>query len=141
MNQSPKNKVVKRRNYSKGLDALMMEDAFEEAKGTDSPNIASISKKHGVSRKALETRVSGEISLFSSPGRKPLLNAEEEEFLVQFLLEMSAMGFGYNLNTMKKLLNTIMKKDASALTSGWVNYFLSRHPEIALRKTEALNRL
>jgi len=42
---------------------------------------------------------------------------------------------------MKKLLNTIMKKDASALTSGWVNYFLSRYPEIALRKTEALNRL
>ena len=40
MNQPQKKKVVKRRNYSKGLDALMMEDAFEKAKGTDSPNIA-----------------------------------------------------------------------------------------------------
>ena len=77
-----------------------------------------IAKKHNVSRKAPEFRIKGEISLFGSPGKKPLLSVEEEQFLVNFLIEMT-----------------------STLTSGWVNHFISKYSEITLRKTEAIDRL
>ena len=137
----PKKVVFKRRNYSKGIEAEQMKDAYEEAQNQDSPNITLIAKKHNVSRKAPEFRIKGEISLFGSPGKKPLLSVEEEQFLVNFLIEMSALGFGYSLNSMKKLLNSIMGKETSTFTSGWVNHFLSKYPEITLRKTEAIDRL
>ena len=142
MNQSQKKKVANlRKNYSKGPDALQMEAALEEAQTMDFPNIASIALKYGVSRNALDLRIKGRLAVDASPGRKPLLDSEEEEKLIKFLLEMSAMGFGYSLVSMRKLINAILNKDASSITMGWVNHFISKHQILTTRRTEAFDRL
>jgi len=142
MNHSVKKKVLNvRRNYSKGADALRMQAAIEEAQKADPGNLFQIAEKHQVSRNSLVLRLKGQVPLNASPGKKPLLNSEEEDQLVKFLLEMSAMGFGYSLVSMRKLINTILNKDGSSITMGWVNHFISKYPILTTRKAEALDRL
>ena len=133
--------VIRRRNYSKGEEALSMQAAYQEATDSSSPNVKSIAEKYDVSRKSLDARVKGDVHLNASPGKKSILDQDEEAFLTSFLIEMSAMGFGYSSDAIKKLLRTILNKDVSALTNGWISHFLAKHPEIATRRTEAIDRL
>jgi len=87
MNHSSKKKVVlKRKNYSKGIHAEYMQMVIEEAKNESSPNIALIAERKYVSRKSLDERLKGGVSLTASPGKKPLLDEAEEETLVKFLI-------------------------------------------------------
>jgi len=142
MNDSQKKKVKNlRRNYSKGVYALQMEAALEEAQRVDSPKVAVIAQNFGVSRTSLDLRLKGQLAVNASPGKKPLLNEEEEERIVQFLLEMSAMGFGFSLVSVRKLISSILGKDTSSLTTGWVNHFFVKHPILTIRRTEAFDRL
>jgi len=54
---------------------------------------------------------------------------------------MSALGFGHDCQSTKLLLQTNLEKDTHSLTSGWVQYFLQKHPEISRRRSKALGRL
>jgi len=130
-----------RRNYSKEPERSRMEAAYNEATSQESPNIKAVSEKFNVSRKALEDRVSGKTKLYGSPGKKPLLTQDEEDYLSGYLMEMAALGFGYDNQAIKKLITTLLGKDARDLTAGWVQYFLQKHPEICRRRAEALNKL
>jgi hypothetical protein len=130
-----------RRNYSKGDDAKRMQNALAEALANPEPNMLAVASKHDISRKSLTERITGNIAENAQVGRRPLLTQEEEANLVNFLVEMSALGFGYNLEQLKGLVRKLFNKNADEFTNGWLSYFFKKHPEITKRRTEALDRL
>ena len=108
-----------------------MKQALQTAQSQEKPNL-NISQQLGVSRKALSDRYSGSISLNASPDKKPYLTEEEEATLVKFLIEVSSLGFGYNLRNLKTLIRQLLGKSNETVTDGWVSCFFKRHPEITL---------
>ena len=141
--KSPKNankkKVTRRRNYANGEDAKKMKEAikfFEENLGT---NINEIARKFGVDRKSLRHRIDGELNESSQVGPKGALTKAEEEILVKHLIDMAALGFGYNAFQVTYLVRSYLKKDLE-LSDYWVYKFLERHPEISKRRAQAMEK-
>jgi len=130
-----------RTNYATGENAARMKEALEAAHSQAHPNFKKIAANYGVSRKSLTQRYYGTISLNSSPGKKPYLSVQEEETLVKFLIETSGLGIGYDIKSFKILIQALLGKSGELLTDGWVHYFMKKHPEISMRRVEALDRL
>ena len=121
-----------------------MEASLLELRNARNLNVSSVAESHGVSRKSLNERMLGNIEVNASPGKKSYLTHEEELYLVSWLIDMSAIGLGYDIKTMKKMISTLLVKDSNPLTNGWVpwvQYFLQKYPEISLRKSKAFDRL
>ena len=115
--------------------------AVEEAKKEETPILTKIAETFGVTRKALSDRYHGKIDLNAAPGKKPYLTDVEEDILVQFLIDVSGLGFGYDVQSLKQLIQKLLNKDGNDLTRGWVQYFMKKHPVISVRRTEAFDRL
>jgi len=134
-------KKSQRRNYSKGKDAQNMKSALQELRDSSNPNISNVAETYQISRRSLSERFLGNLEVHASPGKKSYLSLEEEEYLVNWLIEMAAIGLGFDIKTMKKLIRNLLGKDTTSVTNGWVQYFLQKHPELSLRKSEAFDRL
>ena len=133
--------IKKRTNYSKGLSKEKMERALEKAHLEPHPNLAQIALEYEVSRKSLSDRFHGNLSAEASPGKKPYLTNEEEGILTRFLIDIAGIGFGHTKQSLKLLVQSLFGKELESLTDGWVNYFFHKHPEVAIRRAEALDRL
>ncbi len=119
-----------------------MQNAVSDVlKADQQKSLAEIAAMYQVDRNALSRRISGQVAIDSSQGRKAFLSAEEDAKLAQFLIEMSDLGFGYTLDRMRYLVRTQLNKDIGEITHGWHSYFMKRHPELSVRRTEALDRL
>jgi len=132
--------VVKRKNYSTGKDAEQMEKALKFAEENKDTSLNKIAKDFGVSRKALTNRKTGEVEVIAQVGPKGKLSKEEEKILAKHLIEMAAIGFGYNAFQVTELVRTYMNKKDIKISNSWVFGFLNRHPEISKRRAQSLEK-
>jgi len=109
----------KRRNYSKGKDALHMRAALVEMKENPHQSVSKVAQVHDVSRKSLSDRIKGHVEENAVSGRKRYLSDEEEKQLENYLINMAELGFGYDLQNFKNLIRSILQiEDATTFTFG-----------------------
>ena len=99
----------KRRNYSKGKDALHMRAALEEMKENPHQSVSKVAQVHDVSRKSLSDRIKGHVEENAVSGRKRYLSDEEEKQLENYLINMAELRFGYSLQNFKNLIGKSFK--------------------------------
>jgi len=131
----------KRVNYSKGSAAQRMTSAMQEVQKHPGLPVSRVAVTYGVSRKSLSDRISGKVQANLGQGRTPHLSVEEENLLENYLIEMSELGFGYDLKNFRILVKMLFSSEDKLFTTGWLHCFLERHPNLAIRRTEALDRL
>src|SRR4051794_4001338 len=115
--------VKKRVNYAKGSAAQKMEQALNQAYSHPKPNLKQIAESFGVGRQPLARRYQGILPIDASPGKPPLLSHQQEESLTKFLIEVSGLGFGYDLKSLKNLVRNLFNKPSDFFTDGWVQSF------------------
>ena len=76
-------------------------------------------------------------------GTKGVLNPEEENQLVQYLIEMCNRGLGLSPTQLKMKVYEITKDKWTPfkngiLGDGWMRWWKRRHPELTLRTSQAL---
>ena len=96
----------------------------------------------GVPKSTLHDRIFGKVQEGAVSGPQAYLTKEEEDSLVHFLVECAQFGFP---RTRKQVISiaqsvAIKQQDGVEVSSGWWQSFRHRHPEIVLRKPEALSR-
>lgn len=109
-----------------------------------------ICRNYGVPKKTLKRRVAGS-NIYATNAKKVFgrpneLTVELENQLVQHILDLQRMFFGLTRDDLKKLAFEIAEtnniphrfnKGSKMAGDKWYYSFLSRHPELALRKPEA----
>ena len=127
----PKRVVKKRMKYSPEQLALAVKAVVEGG-----CSIRAASKLYQVPATTVGDRVSGRVPIFSSgPGPAPILNSSEEALLVQYVMAMSSIGFGYTRSDIMRLANEYLcsmdrKQLSSRLSSSWWIGFIRRCPEL-----------
>lgn len=91
-------------------------------------------------------RVNGTVPLECRPGPPTVLTTEEEARLVQYLIEMSDMGYGLSREMVMRMAYLIAEKsDRKHPFSGdsagrsWFDGFKQRHPMLTIRKPQPLS--
>ena len=102
-------------------------------------------RNFSVPRSTLRDRLAGRVVHGTKSGPKPYLSKEEEEELVTFLKQASAVGYG---KTKKEIIvmvqNTVKKKGSSDDNfngEGWWTRFMSRNPTLSLRTADPLSKV
>ena len=79
-------------------------------------------------------------------GPPPILTAEEEESLVEYVVHMCKIGYGRTKEQLTLIVKAILDKDGrkNPFTNNrpgkdWVKAFLSRHPQLTFRKSQQLS--
>lgn len=76
---------------------------------------------------------------------KTVLSSDQEDELVQHIIRMSSCGFGLNHKEIRQLafqtaekykVNHPFDRKQGLAGADWLQHFLHRHPQLALRKTE-----
>ena len=78
----------------------------------------------------------------SCESRDAYLTAEEEHELVDFLLEVTSVGFPRTRKDILAIVQNIVssRKSGIMVTMGWMDHFIQRHPEVALRTAIPLSK-
>ena len=104
------------------------------------------SRLYNVPVETLRRRVTGEVEMGCRPGPSTILSKEQEDKLCSYLIRMSEMGFGLTREDVLHLAFAIAEKcelkhhfkDGKA-GRGWYDGFLTRHPNLTLRKPQPLS--
>ena len=127
-------------------DDTDMTQAMESVKQGESVRGAAI--KFSVPRKTLEDRVKGRVEHGCKPGPRTALSKSEEDSLVSYLVFMAQRGFPLTRTMVKAFAWAIAKrsgnderfnKELGPSEHWWTNFKL-RHPRLALRKSDSLER-
>ena len=102
--------------------------------------------KYGIPRSTLQNYKSKEQLCVPHPSRA--ITVQEEEALVRFTLWMANRGFPVTRRLLMRYAFGIVKKSgwetqvnlSKGLSKMWWSQFKTRHPEIALRQAEAMDR-
>jgi len=96
----------------------------------------------GVPRLTLKDRLSGKVVHGARSGPTPYLSGVEENELVKFLLTSTDIGLPKTrVEVIDIVQKAVIKKqgtDKGLNSEGWWHRFLERHPELSLRKGDAL---
>lgn len=105
--------------------------------------LSTVSKKYGIPRTTLRTRYTGKYPIGTKMGPKTILNEQEENYLVQWILTVAKAGFPV---TKEQLLDSVAVlvrklKRQNTFTNGrpgrhWYERFLKRHPQISNKLTQ-----
>ena len=104
----------------------------------------SVSKASGMYRipqTTLNDHKLGKVKPGVKPGPPPLLSAAEEEDLVKFLLRSADIGYGHTRNEVLTIVSQLLahKGVERAVTNGWWNKFLCRHPQLRTQTPATLS--
>ena len=123
-----------------------MKNAYHAAK-YGGMSVSKASRMYNVPRMTLSDRVKGHVSLDATMGAATALDESEEEALVNYISYMAHRGFPLNVSQVCGYAWCIAKEHNKARVfsekgpSGkWWRGFKSRHPDIALRRPDALDR-
>lgn len=110
----------------------------------DGDTIRSAARDHGIPCSSLRGHVYG-TTMQRRRGRKGVLTDAEEEKLVQYLLRMQELGFPLTLGQLREKVGILTQGRVTPFTdgvpgAGWVKCFRRRHPELTLRKPQALDQ-
>lgn len=101
--------------------------------------------KYNIPRATLQDHVSGKVEIGSRCGPPTILSPEEEKILVQYVFDMSKIGYGQTKRQLLEMVQKIVEKDGrkTLFTNGrpgkcWWELFRKRHPEVSLRVPEPL---
>ena len=130
----------RRRNYSIGHNAQKMKEAIAFYHTNPGKSYYEVSNTFGVERRALRERIEGNRETEAKVGKKSLLSNEEENCLVNHLMEMAELGFGYEAVQIRTLVRTLLHKKESEVTTSWFNSFMERHPNLSRRRAQALEK-
>ena len=108
----------------------------------DGEALRKASREYGVPVATLQRRVDGLVAVDARPGPSTVLTREEEDKLCQYCLDM---GCGLTIEDIKVVAYCIVAgsgrshpfKEVSA-GCDWYEGFVRRHPQLSLRKPEAL---
>ena len=109
------------------------------------PTIRNCADYYSVSRSTLNTRTSGKRSLETlAPGRPSIFSQTELKQIVDHLLVMSDLGYGYSeIQAMNlfRYLACVMKKDVPRFKAsrGFMAYLFIKFPELSKRKALAFD--
>lgn len=95
----------------------------------------------GVPRTTLQDRILGKVKHGTKSGPQSYLTPEEERETVEFLLLVSKAGYSKTRADISQIAEGVAKdkgilKDEH-ISHGWIDNFMKRHPELALRKGDA----
>ena len=125
-----------------------MFSAMEEAVKAGQLTIAAAVSRLSVPRKTLDDRIKDRVTHGSKPGVSTALTHTEEDALVSYLIYMANYGFLLTHTMVKAFAWSIAKRsgkcDRFNLEYGpgekWRTLFKQRHPELALRRSDTLER-
>ena len=102
-------------------------------------------RKYGIPKSTLHLYAIGKIELGSRPGPRSILTTAEEEQLVQYVVEMSRIGYGCTKQQVQDMVQAIIEKNnrPNPFTNNrpgekWWKLFKERHPVLSLRQPEHL---
>ena len=109
----------------------------------DGKALRKASREYGVPVATLKRRVDGLVAVDARPGPSTVLTWEEEDKLCQYCLDMADMGYGLTIEVIAYRIaagsgRSHPFKEGSA-GRDWYEGFLRRHPQLSLRKPEALS--
>ena len=112
----------------------------------DGEALRKASREYGVPAATLKRRVDGLLAVDARLGPSTVLTREEEDKLYQYCLDMADMGYGLTIEDIKVVGYRIVAgsgrshpfKEGST-GRDWYEGFLRRHPQLSLRKPEALS--
>ena len=103
-------------------------------------------QRYNVPVETLRRRVAGSVPLECKPGPPTVLTSEEESRLVQYIIDMSDMGFGLTREGVMRTAYTIVDRlgrkhpfQNGMAGRSWFEGFRSRHPNLSLRTPQALS--
>lgn len=119
-----------------------------EAVSSKEMTVSAASRVFNVPRKTLDDRIKGSVVHGQKPGPKTALSPEEEESLANYLLYMADLGFPLTRTMVKAFAWAIAKRSGKEKrfntdlgpSEHWWQLFKKRHTEIALRKSDKLDR-
>ena len=96
---------------------------------------------YGIPRTTLNDHKLGKVRPGALPGRPTLLSTKEEEDLVNFLVESAAMGYGRTRRDVLDIVSRMAQQRGikKAVTTGWWNKFIHRHPVLSERTPASLS--
>ena len=132
-----------RKNWS---DDSML--AAMEAVRTSKMSISVAANRFKVPRKTLDDRLKGRVQHGTHPGVSTVLTVQEENSLVNYLLHMAQCGFPLTRTMVKAYAWSMAKCSGTAHRfhpeygpgDHWWSLFKKRHPELALRTADSLER-
>ena len=130
----------KLRNWSEEA----MSSAYIAVKGGLS--ISAAAKRFNVPRMTLSDRISGRVKLKSKMGVKTALSSEEESALCNYITYMANRGFPLTIQQILGFAWCIAKEHGKRVftkngpSRNWWRFFKKRHPELKLRRPDALDR-
>ena len=110
--------------------------------------VSAAAIKFSVPRKTLDDRIIGRIKHGSKPGVSTALSSIEEDSLVSYLIYMANRGFPLTRTMVKAIVWSIAKRcgmsnrfnsEYGPGEKWWVS-FRQRHPQLALRRCDSLER-
>lgn len=106
--------------------------------------LKTVAKSHGIPISSFRGHLYGTI-LTRSRGKKGALTKEEENTIVTYLLQMQNRGFPLHMGQLQAKVHELTQTRHTPFKDGipgrgWVRCFLLRHPQLSLRKPQALEK-
>ena len=122
--------------------------AAMEAVSGGKMNTNAAAKSFSVPRKTLDDRIKGKVRHGTKPGVTTVLSMAEEKFLANYLVYMAEKGFPLTRTMAKAFAWAIAKRTGKSDRfhteygpgDHWWALFKTRHPQLALRRTDSLER-
>ena len=111
-----------------------------EAVQQDGMSICRAAEEYGVPRSTLQDKAAGRYDVIARSGR-PLLTADEEKRLADFLVACAAIGYAKSRKEVLSIVQQILysRGVVAEVSMGWWNSFRTRHPKLTLRHAEPLS--
>jgi len=107
-------------------------------------SIREAGRINGIPSSTLRGHVYG-TTIYRKRGKKRVLTEAEEEGLVDYLIKMRNLGFPLTLGQLWEKVGILIQTRVTPFTDGvpsprWVKCFKKRHPELSMRKVQALEQ-
>ncbi|KAK3108154.1 hypothetical protein FSP39_002119 [Pinctada imbricata] len=139
----PKKYIHKGRGKEMGYSLTQMEEAVKAVK-EGRFSIRGASKEFSVPKSTLQDKISGRTEVGVPLGRRPALPVEMENKIVQTVKTAARQGMGITRRQLLQRTGVLCKRTKlnafknGAPTKDWWQSLKKRHPELAVRKAEAL---
>ena len=96
---------------------------------------------YGVPSSTLFDHITGKVEVGAQPGPKPYLNAEEEQELASFLMQVASIGYPHTKSQVLSLVQQIIdsKGIKATISNGWWERFVKRYAQLSLRTAVPLS--
>ena len=113
----------------------------------DGMSVRKAAKTWSVPRSTLIDLKGGLYLVSSRPGPNPVMTAEEEKLICEWIMELARRGIPLSRTTLLDTIQDIINSDSrpNPFTNGrpgrsWFSAFLKRHPEISQKNAESICR-